>query len=95
MEGLGLREVVVADLAQRFGRDLLVARTARLHFQPLRHILAGILVVLLESAVNRTLAGIREVMQHVKVLGNQRLTPGGKVKRAKPKQVSVKKRSQT
>jgi len=29
------------------------------------------------------------------VLGNQRLTPGGQVKRAKPKQISIKKRSQT
>jgi hypothetical protein len=27
----------------------------------------------------------------VRVLGNQRLTPGGKLKRAKPKQKSVKK----
>jgi putative YhbY family RNA-binding protein len=31
----------------------------------------------------------------LRVLGNQRLTVGGKVKRAKPKQTSVKKRSQT
>jgi putative YhbY family RNA-binding protein len=31
----------------------------------------------------------------LRVLGNQRLTAGGKVKRAKPKQTSVKKRSQT
>ena len=30
----------------------------------------------------------------LRVLGNQRLTPGGTVKRAKPKQRSVKKRSQ-
>jgi len=32
----------------------------------------------------------------LRVLGNQRLTPGGNIKRAKPKpQTSIKKRSQT
>jgi len=39
--------------------------------------------------------GQRPEVQVLRVLGNQRLTPGGKVKRAKPKQTSVKKRSQT
>ena len=41
-------------------------------------------------------AGQRPEVKTLRVLGNQRLTPGGKVKRAKPKpQTSVKKRSQT
>ncbi len=40
-------------------------------------------------------AGQRPEVKTLRVLGNQRLTPGGQVKRAKPKQVSVKKRSQT
>ena len=31
----------------------------------------------------------------LRVLGNQRLTPGGQVKRAKPRQISIKKRSQS
>jgi len=31
-------------------------------------------------------------VQHVKVLGNQRLTSGGQIKRAKPKKKSIKKR---
>ena len=35
--------------------------------------------------------GQRPEVKSVRVLGNQRLTPGGKVKRAKPKQRSVKK----
>ena len=39
--------------------------------------------------------GQRPEVRTVRVLGNQRLTPGGKIKRAKPKQTSVKKRSQT
>ncbi|HXE21797.1 MAG TPA: YhbY family RNA-binding protein [Rhodoferax sp.] len=40
--------------------------------------------------------GQRPEVKTLRVLGNQRLTPGGKVKRAKPKpQTSVKKRSQT
>ena len=38
--------------------------------------------------------GQRPEVQHVKVLGNQRLTSGGQIKRAKPKQKSVKKRQQ-
>lgn len=38
--------------------------------------------------------GQRPEVKVLRVLGNQRLTPGGKVKRAKPKQISVKKRSQ-
>lgn len=37
----------------------------------------------------------RPEVKVLRVLGNQRLTSGGKVKRAKPKQTSVKKRSQT
>jgi len=34
--------------------------------------------------------GQRPEVKHVRVLGNERLTPGGKVKEAKPKQKSVK-----
>jgi RNA-binding protein len=37
--------------------------------------------------------GQRPEVRTVRVLGNQRLTPGGQVKRSKPKQKSVKKRS--
>lgn len=41
-------------------------------------------------------AGQRPEVKTLRVLGNQRLTAGGNVKRAKPKpQVSIKKRSQT
>jgi putative YhbY family RNA-binding protein len=41
-------------------------------------------------------SGQRPEVQTLRVLGNQRLTAGGKVKRAKsPKQTSVKKRSQS
>lgn len=39
--------------------------------------------------------GQRPEVKVLRVLGNQRLTPGGKIKRAKPKKTSVKKRSQT
>jgi putative YhbY family RNA-binding protein len=39
--------------------------------------------------------GQRPEVKTLTVLGNQRLTSGGQVKRAKPKQVSIKKRSQT
>jgi len=39
--------------------------------------------------------GQRPEVKTLRVLGNQRLTAGGKVKRAKPKQISEKKRSQT
>ncbi len=40
--------------------------------------------------------GQRPEVKTLRVLGNQRLSPGGQVKRAKkPKQISVKKRSQT
>jgi hypothetical protein len=35
--------------------------------------------------------GQRPEVRTLRVLGNQRLTPGGQVKRAKPKQKSVKK----
>ena len=38
--------------------------------------------------------GQKPEMKIVRVLGNQRLTPGGQVKRAKPKQKSVKKSAQ-
>ena len=38
--------------------------------------------------------GQRPEVKTLRVLGNQRLTPGGTVKRAKPKQRSLKKRSQ-
>ena len=37
--------------------------------------------------------GQKPEVKHVKVLGNQRLTAGGIIKRAKPKQKSVKKRA--
>ena len=36
--------------------------------------------------------GQRPEVKQLRVLGNQRLTPGGQIKRAKPKQKSVKKR---
>ena len=36
--------------------------------------------------------GQKPEVKHVKVLGNQRLTSGGQIKRAKPKQKSIKKR---
>ena len=39
--------------------------------------------------------GQRPEVKTLRVLGNQRLTSGGQVKRAKPKQISIKKRSQT
>ena len=39
--------------------------------------------------------GQRPEVKTLRVLGNQRLTPGGQVKRAKPRQASIKKRSQT
>ena len=38
--------------------------------------------------------GQRPEVKRLTVLGNQRLTPGGSIKRAKPKQKSVKKRNQ-
>jgi RNA-binding protein len=37
--------------------------------------------------------GQRPEVKNVRVLGNQRLTPGGKVKKAKPKQRSIKKQA--
>ena len=40
---------------------------------------------------NSSRGGQRPEVKQVRVLGNQRLTSGGKVKRAKPKQKSVKK----
>jgi hypothetical protein len=43
---------------------------------------------------NSSRYGQRPEVKTLRVLGNQRLTPGGTVKRAKPKQVSVKKRAQ-
>ncbi|MCX7247024.1 MAG: YhbY family RNA-binding protein [Burkholderiales bacterium] len=42
-----------------------------------------------------TRGGQRPEVKTLRVLGNQRLTSGGQVKRSKPKQVSIKKRSQT
>ncbi len=39
--------------------------------------------------------GQRPEVRTLRVLGNQRLTSGGQIKRAKPKVVSIKKRSQT
>lgn len=42
-----------------------------------------------------TRGGQRPEVKTLRVLGNQRLTSGGRVKRAKPRQISVKKRSQT
>lgn len=43
---------------------------------------------------NSSRYGQRPEVKMLRVLGNQRLTPGGSVKRAKPKQRSVKKRAQ-
>jgi putative YhbY family RNA-binding protein len=43
---------------------------------------------------NSSRYGQRPEVKMLRVLGNQRLTPGGSVKRAKPKQRSIKKRSQ-
>jgi putative YhbY family RNA-binding protein len=40
-------------------------------------------------------AGQRPKVKTLRVLGNQRLTAGGSVKRSKPKQISIKKQSQT
>jgi len=39
--------------------------------------------------------GQKPEVKTVRVLGNERLTSGGKIKRSRPKQTSVKKRSQT
>jgi len=39
--------------------------------------------------------GQRPEVRKLRVLGNQRLSPGGQIKRAKPKTVSIKKRSQS
>lgn len=44
---------------------------------------------------NSKRGGQRPEVRTLRVLGNQRLTPGGQVKRAKPRPVSIKKRSQT
>ena len=41
-----------------------------------------------------TRGGQRPEIKTLRVLGNQRLTPGGTIKRAKPKQLSVKKKRQ-
>jgi RNA-binding protein len=41
---------------------------------------------------NSSRGGQRPEVKQVRVLGNQRLTSGGKVKRSKPKQKSIKKR---
>jgi hypothetical protein len=38
--------------------------------------------------------GQRPEVKMLRVLGNQRLTPGGTIKRAKPKKTSLKKRRQ-
>jgi len=38
--------------------------------------------------------GQRPEVRTLRVLGNQRLTPGGQIKRAKPRKVSIKKRNQ-
>lgn len=43
---------------------------------------------------NNPRGGQRPEVKIVRVLGNQRLTPGGKIKRAKPRQKSVKKSQQ-
>ncbi|MBI5277834.1 MAG: YhbY family RNA-binding protein [Burkholderiales bacterium] len=42
---------------------------------------------------NSSRGGQRPEVKNVRVLGNQRLTSGGKVKKSKPKQKSVKKRA--
>ena len=38
-----------------------------------------------------TRGGQRPEVKTLRVLGNQRLTPGGQIKRSKPKQISIKK----
>jgi hypothetical protein len=43
---------------------------------------------------NSSRYGQRPEVKTLRVLGNQRLTPGGTVKRAKPKQRSIKKSAQ-
>ncbi|MBC7445152.1 MAG: YhbY family RNA-binding protein [Polaromonas sp.] len=43
---------------------------------------------------NSSRYGQRPEVKTLRVLGNQRLTPGGSVKRSKPKQTSIKKRAQ-
>ena len=43
---------------------------------------------------NSSRYGQRPEVKMLRVLGNQRLTPGGSIKRAKPKQRSLKKRAQ-
>ena len=43
---------------------------------------------------NSSRGGQRPEVKHVRVLGNQRLTSGGKVKKSKPKQKSIKKRAE-
>lgn len=43
---------------------------------------------------NSSRYGQRPEVKMLRVLGNQRLTPGGSIKRAKPKQRSIKKRAQ-
>ena len=43
---------------------------------------------------NSSRGGQRPEVKRVRVLGNQRLTPGGMVRKAKPKQKSVKKRAE-
>ena len=43
---------------------------------------------------NSSRYGQRPEVKTLRVLGNERLTPGGSVKRAKPKQRSIKKRAQ-
>ena len=43
---------------------------------------------------NSSRYGQRPEVKTLRVLGNQRLTPGGSVKRAKPKQRSMKKSAQ-
>lgn len=42
---------------------------------------------------NSSRGGQRPEVKHVRVLGNERITSGGKVKKAKPKQRSVKKQA--
>jgi putative YhbY family RNA-binding protein len=42
---------------------------------------------------NSSRGGQRPEVKRVKVLGNQRITPGGQIKRAKPKQKSIKRSS--
>ena len=83
----------------RAARDAMYQQLAdELNAAPIQHI--GKLLVLWRPQPEKErevdedrMPGPREIkVRMVRVLGNERLTPGGKIKRAKPRQTSVKKR---